>query len=54
MSKRIEKAVADDHNCFYKHQKEEFFKELGGHYEAKQEKHDEKLASIKDSIFLDK
>jgi hypothetical protein len=35
MPGRICKAVSDDYNCYYKHQKEEFFKELGGVFEAK-------------------
>jgi len=53
MSTRIQKAVAEDYNCYYKHQNQEFFKELHGVYEAKQDKHDSKLKNIRDQLSLE-
>ena len=54
MNKRIEKAVAEDYNCFYKHQREIFFKELHGVYEEKKEAHAAKLEAIREQIALEK
>ena len=53
MSKRINKAVEDNYNCYYLHQKEIFFKELHGVFEAKQDTHDSKLKNIKEELELE-